>query len=100
MHKPMKYFDKGSTMAADAAWNVVQFFNQFKPNKTFTPKWSEKPLLKSYQKSKPTLGWPRTTDSLCPVCVRDARQRILDGEQDWRTLTTEHVGEIQATILE
>ncbi|OFW40599.1 MAG: radical SAM protein, partial [Acidobacteria bacterium RIFCSPLOWO2_12_FULL_60_22] len=100
MHKPTKYLDKGITLAAGAAWNVVQFFNQFKPNDSFTPKWSDKPLLKSYQKSKPTLGWPRTTDSLCPTCVRDARKSILSGEQDWRTLTTEPVGEIKATILE
>ena len=76
MHKPTKYIDKGITLAAGAAWNAFQFFNQFKPNGTFTPKWSDKPLLKSHQKTKPTLGWPRTTDSLCPVCVREARQRI------------------------
>ena len=100
MHNPAKYIDKGITLAAGAAWNVVQFFNQFKPNNSFTPKWTDKPLLKSYQKTKPVLGWPRTTDSLCPVCVREARKRILSGEQDWRTLTTDHVGEIKATILE
>ena len=100
MHRPTKYLDKGISLAADAAWNVVQFFNQFKPNNVFTPKWTDKPLLKSYEKTKPTLGWPRTTDSLCPVCVREARQRILSGEQDWRTLTTDHVGEIKATIIE
>jgi uncharacterized radical SAM superfamily Fe-S cluster-containing enzyme len=57
-------------------------------------------MLKSHQKTKPTLGWPRTTDSLCPVCVREARKRILDGEQDYKTLTADHVGEIKATILE
>jgi uncharacterized radical SAM superfamily Fe-S cluster-containing enzyme len=100
MQKATKYLDKGITLAAGAAWNTVQFFNQFKPNNSFTPKWTDKPLLKSYQKSKPTLGWPRTTDSLCPVCVRQARERILSGEQDWRTLTTDKVGEIKATIIE
>ncbi|OFW01946.1 MAG: radical SAM protein [Acidobacteria bacterium RIFCSPLOWO2_12_FULL_59_11] len=100
MHKPTKYLDKGITLAAGAAWKTIQLFNQFKQNGTFVPKWSDKPLLKSYQKSKPTLGWPRTTDSLCPVCMREARQRILDGEQDWQTLLTEKVGEIKATILE
>ena len=100
MHKATKYFDKGITLAAGAAWNTVQFFNQFKPNNSFTPKWTDKPLLKSHQKTKPTLGWPRTTDSLCPVCVRQARERILSGEQDWRTLTTDHVGEIKAQIIE
>ena len=100
MHKATKYLDKGITLAAGAAWNTVQFFNQFKPNNSFTPKWTDKPLLKSYQKTKPTLGWPRTTDSLCPTCVREARERILSGEQDWRTLTTDHVGEIKATVIE
>ena len=100
MHKPTKYLDKGVTLAAGAAWNFVQFFNQFKPNGAFTPRWSDKPLQKSYQKSKPPLGWPRTTDSLCPTCVREARQRILDGAQDLDTLRTERVGEIKADIIE
>jgi len=100
MHKATKYLDKGITLAAGAAWNTVQFFNQFKPNNSFTPKWTDKPLLKSYQKTKPTLGWPRTTDSLCPTCVREARERILSGEQDWKTLTTDHVGEIKAQVIE
>ena len=40
--------------------------NQISQNPSFTPKWSDKPLLKSYQKVKPPLGWPRETDSLCP----------------------------------
>jgi uncharacterized radical SAM superfamily Fe-S cluster-containing enzyme len=100
MQKATKYLDKGIALAANGAWHVVQSLNQFKPNSTFTPKWSDKPLQKSYQKSKPTLGWPRQTDSLCPVCVRDARKRILDGEQDVKTLLTEKVGEVKATILE
>ena len=34
------------------------------------------PLQKSWQKVKPPLGWPRETDSLCPVCVREARQDL------------------------
>ncbi|MBI2817451.1 MAG: radical SAM protein [Acidobacteria bacterium] len=100
MHKPTKYLDKGITLAASAAWNVFQAFNQFNPSKAFTPKWADKPMQKSYQKTKPTLGWPRETDSLCPVCVREARQRIIDGEQDVNTLLTEKVGEIKAQIIE
>ena len=49
---------------------------------------------------KPPLGWPRETDSLCPMCVREARQEILDGKKDVSILLTEKVGEIKATILE
>ena len=64
MHKPIKYFEKGLVLAATGAWHVFERLNRVRPNPTFTPAWSEKPLLKSYQKTKPPLGWPRTTDSL------------------------------------
>ena len=49
---------------------------------------------------KPPLGWPRETDSLCPVCVREARQEIVDGKRDYKILLNEKVGEIKATIIE
>ncbi|MDQ2948535.1 MAG: hypothetical protein M3Y27_21785, partial [Acidobacteriota bacterium] len=66
MPKPIKYAEKVVTVAAGAAWTVFDKINQIKQNPSFTPKWSEKPLLKSYEKMKPKLGWPRETDSLCP----------------------------------
>jgi uncharacterized radical SAM superfamily Fe-S cluster-containing enzyme len=100
MHKPIKYVEKGLTYAARAAWTVYEAANRIAPNESFTPKWSEKPLLKSWQKVKPPLGWPRETDSLCPVCVRQARQEILDGKKDYRILLNEKVGEIKAHIIE
>jgi uncharacterized radical SAM superfamily Fe-S cluster-containing enzyme len=56
--------------------------------------------LKSWQKSKPTLGWPRTTDSLCPNCVIEAREAILSGKKDVSVLINEKVGEIKAQIIE
>ncbi|MBX3296856.1 MAG: radical SAM protein, partial [Acidobacteria bacterium] len=74
--------------------------NQIAPKESFIPKWSDKPLPKSYQKTKPPLGWPRETDSLCPTCVREARQSILDGVKPVEMLLNEKVGEIKATILE
>ena len=100
MHKPIKYVEKGLTIVAKGAWGVYDTLNSIKPNASFTPKWSEKPLLKSWEKVKPPLGWPRETDSLCPVCVREARQEILDGKRDYSVLLTEKVGEIKATIVE
>jgi uncharacterized radical SAM superfamily Fe-S cluster-containing enzyme len=87
-------------MAAGTTFDVIHFFNKYRPNPSFTPKWSDKPLQKSWQKSKPPLGWPRTTDSLCPKCVIEARKKILNGEEDYRILIKEKVGEIKATILE
>ena len=69
-----KTFDWALCKTAGVTFDTIQFFNKYKPNPSFTPKWSDKPLLKSWEKSKPTLGWPRTTDSLCPDCVKEARE--------------------------
>jgi len=100
MHKPIKYVEKGVTYAAKGAWVVFDALNSIKPNEGFTPAWSDKPLLKSWQKVKPPLGWPRETDSLCPTCVREARQEILDGKRDYKILLSEKIGEIKAQIIE
>ena len=80
MHAPIKYFEKGFAVAANGAWVVFNGLNKIKQSPAFTPKWSDKPLLKSHEKTKPPLGWPRETDSLCPTCTREARQAILDGK--------------------
>ncbi len=100
MHKPIKYVEKAVTVAAKGAWTVFDKLNSINPNPSFTPKWSDKPLLKSYQKSKPPLGWPRATDSLCPKCVPEIRQQILDGKLPVEVLMNEKAGEIKATIIE
>jgi tetraether lipid synthase len=100
MHAPIKYLEKGLAVAANGAWTVFNGLNQIGQNPSFIPKWSDKPLLKSYEKTKPPLGWPRQTDSLCPKCTREARQAILDGKKDVSVLLNEKVGEIKATILE
>jgi len=100
MHKPIKYAEKVVTAAAGAAWTVFDKLNQIHQNPSFTPKWSDKPLLKSYQKTKPPLGWPRETDSLCPRCIPEIRKEIVDGKQDYKILLKEKVGEIKAKVIE
>ena len=100
MHKAWKCFDSALSFGAGVAFDTIQFFNNYRPNPSFTPKWSDKPLLKSWEKTKPTLGWPRKTDSLCPKCVVEAREKILAGQEDYRVLIDEKVGEIKATIIE
>ena len=100
MHKPIKYVEKGLTMTAGAAWSIFEKLNRIRPNPSFTPRWSDKPLLKSYQKTKPPLGWPRTTDSLCPKCVPEIRQQIVDGKVPHEILLNEKIGEIKAQIIE
>src|ERR687893_1146598 len=99
--RPVKYAEKGLTAVAGGLFNTIQFFNKSRPNEAFTPKWSDKPLLKSWQKSKPPLGFPRTTDSLCPKCVIEARNKILSAPTiDPSILVQEKVGEIKAQIIE
>jgi uncharacterized radical SAM superfamily Fe-S cluster-containing enzyme len=85
---------------AAVTFNSIQYFNKRNPNPSVTPQWSDKPLLKSWEKSKPTLGFPRQTDSLCPGCVKEAREAIIAGKKDWRDLMSEKVGEIKAQIIE
>jgi 7,8-dihydro-6-hydroxymethylpterin dimethyltransferase len=100
MHKPIKYVEKAVTLAAGGAWFVFDKLNQINQNPSFKPNWSDKPLLKSYEKQKPPLGWPRETDSLCPRCVPEIRQQIVDGKVPHEILLNEKVGEIKAKIIE
>src|ERR1051325_4465862 len=93
-------FDWVICKTAGITFNAIQFFNKRNPNPSVTPKWSDKPLLKSWEKTKPTLGFPRQTDSLCPACVKEARDAIIAGKKDWRDLMHEKVGEIKAQIIE
>src|SRR5512142_2122592 len=100
MHKPIKYFEKALTYMAGAAWFVFSRLNQIRRNPSFIPQWSDKPLLKSWEKSKPPLGWPRETDSLCPRCVPEVRRQILDGELPVDILREQKVGEIKAQVIQ
>jgi len=88
------------TYGARLAWPAFQAVNRQFDSRPFQPKWAPRPLMKSTERTRPQLGWPRTTDSLCPTCVRETRARILSGEQSIESLVDEHVGEIKAHIIE
>ncbi len=100
MTKPIKHVEKVVAVAANVGWAVYNKLNSISPNPSFTPKWSDKPLLKSWEKQKPKLGWPRETDSLCPKCIPEIRKKILDGELPVEILRNEKVGEVKANIIE
>jgi uncharacterized radical SAM superfamily Fe-S cluster-containing enzyme len=96
-----KILDKALVRGAKIAWPVFQFLNkQVKDGKSFQPKWAPGPLLKSYEKTFPKLGYPRNTDSLCPGCVKEVREAIIKGEKDYSELITGNPGEIKAQIIE
>ena len=91
---------KGLSGTANLAWNTFQAVNRRVPYRRFQPKWAPAPLLKSSERSFPKLGYPRQTDSLCPGCVKEVREAILTGEQDWHVLIDGRPGEIPAQIVE
>jgi uncharacterized radical SAM superfamily Fe-S cluster-containing enzyme len=95
-----KIVGAGVAAAANAAWHAFQTVNRMVPEGAFQPKWAPAPLLKSRERSYPTLGFPRETDSLCPRCVKEVRSKILAGEVDWHVLVDGKPGEIRARIVE
>ncbi len=86
---------------SDVAWRAFQSINKRLPEGgAIRPSWAPGPLLKSYERSSPPLGFPRETDSLCPRCVKEVRNAVISGEVPLETLMNEHPGEIKAQILE
>ena len=86
---------------ADLTWKTFQAVNRNLPEGQLpSPRWAPGKMLKSRERSAPTLGFPRITDSLCPRCVPEVRNAIINGEADLSTLMSGHPGEIKAQILE
>jgi hypothetical protein len=73
MSKAIKYAEQAVVYAAKGAWVVFERLNRISPNPGFTPKWSDKPLLKSWEKEKPPLGWPYHGLALSQVRTRDSQ---------------------------
>lgn len=86
--------------AAQGCWTVARGIDRFFPEGSFRPKWAPAPLPKSSERSRPQLGFPRETDSLCPGCVKEVREQILSGQADWKVLVDSPAGEIKARIVE
>ena len=77
----LRKLEKALTWTANRAWPVMQRINRSATApKPFHPQWSDAPIPRGDERSSPQLGWPRTTDSLCPACVKEARNAIL---RDW-----------------
>src|SRR4051794_9707928 len=93
--------ERAVTASANKVWPVLTRLGNVGPEpKPFQPRWSDSPIPRGKEKTKPPLGWPRETDSLCPTCVKEARATILRGDADWTTLLTGKPGEIRAKIVE
>lgn len=92
---------KALSKAADIGWKAFQAVNTALPEgKSIQPKWAAEPLLKSYERTSPPLGFPRETDSLCPACVKQVRNGVISGDIPLDILMNSHPGEIKAQIVE
>lgn len=86
---------------ADLGWRAFQAINTALPEgKSIQPEWAPQPLLKSYERTAPPLGFPRETDSLCPKCVKQVRNGVIAGDIPLDILMHSHPGEIKAEIVE
>src|SRR5438477_645896 len=89
------------SQASNLLWKAFQAVNRRVPEGELpAPKWASGKLLKSYQRTAPPLGFPRTTDSLCPKCVPEVRSAVTSGKADLSALMSERSGEIKAEIIE
>ncbi|HVW29410.1 MAG TPA: radical SAM protein [Polyangiaceae bacterium] len=84
---------------AAALWPRVERWSRSLSREDRPRDWAPSSLGKK-TRSFPKLGWPRTTDSLCPACVKDARAAILSGHADVASLVDESPGQIPADIVE
>jgi uncharacterized radical SAM superfamily Fe-S cluster-containing enzyme len=92
---------KAISGAANVAWKAFQAVNTLLPEgQPIQPKWAAEPLLKSYERTAPELGFPRTTDSLCPACVKEVRHGVISGSIPLEILKDSHPGEIKADLVE
>jgi 7,8-dihydro-6-hydroxymethylpterin dimethyltransferase len=86
--------------AANIAWPVVQNLTERIQRELPKAAWAPDKPLKSRDKAKPPLGWPRHTDSLCPRCVKEVREDIIAGNGTISELMKGKPGEIRALIRE
>jgi 7,8-dihydro-6-hydroxymethylpterin dimethyltransferase len=89
------------TRLANLAWKTFQAINtRFPEGNLPHPKWAPGRIARSRERSAPPLGFPRETDSLCPRCVPEIRDKIARGEIDIEVLLKSHPGEIKAQLVE
>jgi 7,8-dihydro-6-hydroxymethylpterin dimethyltransferase len=89
------------TGASDLLWRAFQSINRrVAEGELPAPSWAPSKMPKSRQRSRPPLGFPRTTDSLCPLCVLEARKQMLAGRLNPAVLIEGQTGRIQAELVE
>ncbi|MBX3183558.1 MAG: radical SAM protein [Polyangiaceae bacterium] len=100
LRRALRCLEQGLCWASKLAFPLHRAIGERWPGRPVTPRWAPGPLMRGEERSKPPLGWPRQTDSLCPSCVKEVRGDILRGHLPLSELVQGHHGEIRAEIVE
>ena len=95
-----RLWERALTGVASGAWHLMQAGNRLAPRTTSRPRWAPPRETGANAQSRPALGLPRRTTSLCPNCVHELRDRVSAGEIGLQSLRRAQPGEIPARILE
>ncbi|MEZ4220423.1 MAG: radical SAM protein [Polyangiaceae bacterium] len=93
-------WERGIRAGASRLFRLFDRVAERFPAESQTPRWAPGPLIRGAARSAPPLGFPRTTDSLCPECVKEVRAEVLAGKRPLSELIHDHPGEIPAQILQ
>jgi uncharacterized radical SAM superfamily Fe-S cluster-containing enzyme len=96
----IRLMTRSLSRGAKRVWPLVKRANVALERPAAKPGWAPAPLLKRKERTFPQFGFPRTTDSLCPRCVKEVRTDILGGKRDLSELVHGRPGEIPALIEE
>jgi hypothetical protein len=88
------------TVGARAAWPLVKRVSRRFARTPPQPAWAPSPLIRSSGSTRPPVGWPRQTDSLCPECVQRVRRDVLSGRLSLTELVRGSHAQIKADIIE
>ena len=75
-HAPVKYVEKGLSYVAGGLWHGYALASRLMQKESFTPRWSDKPLQKSWEKTKPRARLPARDRFALP----DLRPRGAPGD--------------------
>ena len=88
------------TTLANAAWHIARAACHGFPSRgRLAPAWAAGPLPRSSERSKVTLGVPRSTQSLCPDCNGEAVDVVLRGDSNSAEFRVDP-GIVEAEIIE
>lgn len=97
--RPEVFRSRLLSAAANAGWHLSRAASRVLPERSAPrPTWAPAPLSKSQNRSTPSFGVPRRTQSLCPRCNADAVSAVLSGVANVTEFRTDP-GVIDADIL-